>query len=61
MPLREEISTTKSKAGTRTIGLPDELVTLLQQHHTEQNKERANAAELWHETGYVSSRRLADH
>jgi integrase len=43
----------ESKAGTRTIGLPDELVTLLQQHHTEQNKERAKTAELWHETGYV--------
>jgi integrase len=53
VPLREETSTTKSKAGTRTIGLPDELLTLLQQHHTEQNKERANAADLWHETGYV--------
>jgi integrase len=28
-------------------------VTLLQRHHTEQDRERATAAELWHDTGYV--------
>jgi integrase len=51
--LREETGATKSKAGNRIIGLPDELVTLLQRHRTEQDQERATAAELWHDTGYV--------
>jgi integrase len=52
-PLREETGATKSKAGNRIIGLPDELVTLLQRHRTEQDRERATAADLWHDTGYV--------
>jgi len=51
--LRDETGTTKSKAGNRIIGLPDELLTLLQQHRTEQDHERAKAAEMWQETGYV--------
>jgi hypothetical protein len=53
IPLREDTGPTKSKAGNRIIGLPDELVTLLQRHHTEQDRERATAAELWHDTGYM--------
>jgi integrase-like protein len=53
IPLREDTGPTKSKAGNRIIGLPDELVTLLQRHRTEQDQERATAAELWHDTGYV--------
>ncbi len=48
-----ETGATKSKAGNRIIGLPDELVTLLQRHRTEQNRERATAADLWHDTDYV--------
>lgn len=51
--LREETASTKSRAGKRGMGLPDELVRLLQQHCEEQEKERANAQELWRGTGYV--------
>jgi integrase len=51
--LRTETAGTKSKAGKRGIGLPDELVTLLQQHKAEQERERLKAAQLWQETGYV--------
>jgi integrase len=53
IPLRKETAGTKSKAGKRGIGLPDELVTLLKQHKTEQERERQTAAQLWQETGYV--------
>lgn len=53
VPLRTETAGTKSKAGKRGIGLPDELVTLLKQHKTEQERERQTAAQLWQETGYV--------
>jgi integrase len=51
--LRQETAGTKSKAGKRGIGLPDELVTLLKRHKTEQERERLTAVELWQETGYV--------
>ncbi len=50
---RPETGSTKSKAGRRTIGLPDELVSLLVQHKGEQDAERAKAGQLWKETGYV--------
>jgi integrase len=53
VPLRDETGSTKSKAGNRIIGLPDELVTLLKRHHIEQDRERTKAAELWQETEYV--------
>ncbi|MGH3686256.1 MAG: tyrosine-type recombinase/integrase [Pseudonocardiaceae bacterium] len=53
VPLRKETAGTKSKAGKRGIGLPDELVTLLKQHEVEQEHERLTAAQLWQETGYV--------
>jgi integrase len=53
VPLRTETAGTKSKAGKRGIGLPDELVVLLKQHKTEQERERLTAAQLWQETGYV--------
>lgn len=53
VPLRDETGSTKSKAGNRIIGLPDELVTLLKRHKAEQDRERTKAADLWHETGYV--------
>jgi integrase len=53
VPLRSETGSTKSKAGNRIIGLPDELVRLLERHHAEQDQERTKAADLWHETGYV--------
>lgn len=53
VPLRKETAGTKSKAGKRGIGLPDELVALLKQHKAEQERERLEAAQLWQETGYV--------
>lgn len=53
LALRTETAGTKSKAGKRGMGLPDELVRLLQQHKAEQERERRVAAQLWQETGYV--------
>lgn len=53
VPLRKETAGTKSKAGKRGIGLPDELVRLLKEHKAEQQRERLKAEHLWHETGYV--------
>lgn len=50
---RPETDDTKSRAGRRVIGLPAELVTLLEQHRDEQEKERITAAQLWRESGYV--------
>lgn len=51
--LRDETGKTKSKAGNRIIGLPDELVALLRRHQIEQDQERTKAAQLWQETDYV--------
>ncbi|MFE9744054.1 tyrosine-type recombinase/integrase [Saccharothrix saharensis] len=53
VPLRSETSGTKSKAGTRGIGLPDELVALLRLHKAAQDRERRTAGQLWVESGYV--------
>ncbi|MFC0115998.1 tyrosine-type recombinase/integrase [Kibdelosporangium aridum] len=53
VPLRAETAGTKSSAGKRGMGLPDELVTLLKQHKAEQDAERVTAADLWEATGYV--------
>jgi integrase len=52
-PLRTETADTKSRAGRRRIGLPDELVTLLRQHRGEQDAERETAAQLWHDAGWL--------
>jgi integrase len=51
--LRQETAATKSRAGKRGIGLPDELIGLLKQHAAEQARERVRAADLWQDTGYV--------
>lgn len=40
-------------AGRRVIGLPAELVTLLEQHRHEQEKEKIIAAQRWRDSGYV--------
>ncbi len=53
IPLRGETSGTKSKAGTRGIGLPDELVALLRLHKAVQDRERRTAGQLWTESDYV--------
>jgi integrase len=44
---------TKSSAGNRVIGLPDELVAMLKLHREEQDRERRRAAQLWREHGWV--------
>ena len=50
---RAETDDTKSRAGRRAIGLPAELVALLERHRDEQEKERVTAAQLWRDSGYV--------
>lgn len=52
-PAREESVDTKSRAGRRTIGLPDELVALLRKHRDEQDREREAAGQLWDDGGWV--------
>jgi integrase len=51
--LRDETAETKSRAGRRRIGLPDQLVELLRSHREEQDRERATAAQLWTDGGWV--------
>lgn len=43
----------KSKAGRRTISLPDELFELILRHRNIQNNERERAANEWHEEGWM--------
>ncbi|MEC3995343.1 site-specific integrase [Actinacidiphila sp. DG2A-62] len=51
--VRRETKETKSRAGRRPVGVPDELMKLLTQHRDEQDRERAIARDLWIEKGYV--------
>ncbi|MEE4544653.1 site-specific integrase [Streptomyces sp. V4-01] len=51
--IRCETKDTKSRAGRRPIGVPDELMKLLAQHRDEQDRERRHARDLWVEKGYV--------
>ena len=44
---------TKSSAGNRVIGLPQELVEMLKLHREEQDRARRRAAQLWREHGWV--------
>ncbi|HZD15218.1 MAG TPA: hypothetical protein VE196_08865, partial [Pseudonocardiaceae bacterium] len=53
IPVRPETGRTKSKAGRRTIGLPEELVLLVMRHKHEQDAERVKAGHMWRDTGYV--------
>lgn len=48
-----EISTTKSRAGRRAVGLPEQLVDLLRAHRAAQNAEREAAGKRWLEGGWV--------
>lgn len=50
---RRETKSTKSKAGKRPIGAPEELMKLLLQHRETQARERLRARDLWVEKGYV--------
>lgn len=51
--VRADTGPTKSRAGRRTIGLPDPLVALLRTHREAQDAERLSARQLWHEEGWV--------
>ncbi|HTK64391.1 MAG TPA: site-specific integrase [Pseudonocardia sp.] len=53
MSIRPETNDTKSRAGRRAVGVPSELVSLLEQHRNEQDAERKVAAQLWRDSGYV--------
>ncbi|GJF31736.1 hypothetical protein KNE206_44360 [Kitasatospora sp. NE20-6] len=48
-----ETKSTKSKAGKRPIGVPQELMKLLAQDKEMQDRERLRARDLWVEKGYV--------
>jgi integrase len=50
---RPDTDEAKSRAGRRVVGLPDQLVELLRQHRTVQEREREEARQLWHEGGWV--------
>jgi integrase len=51
--LRSETAETKSRAGRRVVGLPDELVKLLDRHRQVQEDERRMAGSLWQDGGWV--------
>ncbi|MGJ5898476.1 tyrosine-type recombinase/integrase [Streptomyces niveiscabiei] len=51
--IRREFKSTKSRAGRRTIGLPDPLIKLLRKHKEEQDRERRQAGTDWQDKGYV--------
>lgn len=53
IPERTETAETKSRAGRRTVGLPDQLVLLLRQHRVAQAAERDVAAQLWTEGDWL--------
>ncbi|WP_328860692.1 tyrosine-type recombinase/integrase [Streptomyces sp. NBC_00306] len=48
-----ELSTTKSRAGRRAVGLPEQLVDLLRAHLKAQEGERAAAGKRWEENRLV--------
>ncbi|MEV7197152.1 site-specific integrase [Streptomyces sp. NPDC093510] len=51
--VRRETKNTKTRAGKRPIGVPEELLGLLRQHKEKQDRERVLARDLWVEKGYV--------
>jgi integrase len=51
--LRAEAAETKSRAGRRRIGLPEQLVSLLQQHKKDQEADGEKAGQLWTEGDWV--------
>ncbi|GGN67116.1 hypothetical protein GCM10011579_039270 [Streptomyces albiflavescens] len=50
---RREHKSTKTRAGRRTIGLPDPLIKILRQHQETQERERVAAGADWEGKGYV--------
>jgi integrase len=53
---RPDTGDTKSRAGRRTVGLPDPLVTLFRAHKRKQDAEREAARQLWHDEGWMFAR-----
>lgn len=51
--IRREHKSTKSRAGRRTIGLPDPLIKILRQHQEAQEVERIAPGADWEGKGYV--------
>ncbi|MCF3143506.1 tyrosine-type recombinase/integrase [Streptomyces platensis] len=51
--VRRETKDTKTRAGKRPIGVPQELLRLLKRHKEGQERELALARDLWVEKGYV--------
>ncbi|MGW1468409.1 tyrosine-type recombinase/integrase [Streptomyces sp. NPDC002308] len=56
----EDTADTKSRAGRCVIGVPDELVRLLELHRREQARERSIAGEDWRESGFVFTSPVAE-
>lgn len=56
--VRAETAETKSRAGRRVIGLPDQLRELLVEQQREQQADRERAGQLWTEHGYVFANEL---
>lgn len=50
---RDDTGPTKSRAGRRTVGIPDPLVVLLKVHKEKQEVEREAARQLWHNEDWV--------
>lgn len=53
VPIRPATKDTKSRAGKRPIGLPPQIVSMLEAHRAGQNKKRSIARQLWHEAEWV--------
>ncbi|MCT2589849.1 site-specific integrase [Streptomyces sp. N2-109] len=51
--IRRETKDTKTSAGKRAIGVPEELMALLRLHKEQQGRERVLARDLWVEKRYV--------
>jgi integrase len=49
----EVVGETKSQAGRRMVGLPDQMVELLGERRAQQDAERKAARQLWEEGGWV--------
>jgi integrase len=51
--IRPDTGDTKSRAGKRTMGLPDPVTALFRKHKSIQDAERVKARQLWHDEGWV--------
>lgn len=51
--VRPDADETKSRAGRRVVGLPSELVVLLQEHRAAQEEERRLAGAMWEEGDWM--------